>query len=272
MIRAVAPLVLTVLLVGCSDARDDTATNDAAPGTTSSPAAAEERRLAYVALGASWQYGAHCGMCETFVSYYATYVEEATGLPVDFDNRSTNGGGTADFLATLREDEAARESVAQADIVLIGGGTNDLDRTGALEKVVAGTCGGEDGSRCLRAMARVWRRGFDAILDEVDELTAGRDVAVRLVGDQNVFLSDTSIIRDYGLPADFALDGGELLIREQSDAMAKVAQQHGAEFVDVWRIFNGPAHDQPWDENSPEAHQAVARALLDTGLAPLDLN
>jgi hypothetical protein len=92
-------------------------------------------------------------------------------------------------------------------------------------------------------MARVWRRGFDAILDEVDELTAGRDVAVGLVGDRYIFLSDTSIIRAYGLPADFALDIGELLIREQPDAMAGVAQQHDAEFVDVWRIFNGPAHD-----------------------------
>jgi hypothetical protein len=121
-------------------------------------------------------------------------------------------------------------------------------------------------------MARVWRRGFDAILDEVDELTAGRDVAVGLVGDRYIFLSDTSIIRAYGLPADFALDIGELLIREQPDAMAGVAQQHDAEFVDVWRIFNGPAHDNPWDENRPRLTQAVARALLDTGLAPLDLS
>jgi hypothetical protein len=32
------------------------------------------------------------------------------------------------------------------------------------------------------------------------------------------------------------------------------------------------AHDQPWDENTPEAHRAVARAILDTGLDPLDLD
>ena len=209
-------------------------------------------------------------MCETFVSRYATYVEDDTGLSVDFDNRTTNGGGTRDFLDTLQNDEAARASVARADIVMINGGINDLDRTGTLDKVVAGTCGG-DGSRCLRAMAREWYRGFEAILDEVDELTSGRDVAVRMVGEQNVCLSDPSIISDYGLPEDFARTGGELLTREMADAMARVAKHHGAEFVDIWRIFNGPAHDQPWEENTPEAHQAVARAILDTGLAPLNL-
>ena len=106
------------------------------------------------------------------------------------------GAGISQSLSPAMHEEEARHHGLDLHYQLI-----DLDRTGALEKVVAGTCGG-DGSRCLRAMGREWRRGFEAILDEVDQLTAGRDVAVRLVGDQNIFLSDPSIIRDYGLPAE----------------------------------------------------------------------
>jgi hypothetical protein len=270
---ATVVVILTTLLAGtaCTGRDPAVVTSVATPPESTTTKPTDLDHLSYVAFGASWPYGAHCGMCETFVTYYARYVEEATGLPVDFDNRTTNGGGTHEFLDTLQHDRAARASVARADIVILNGGINDLDRTGALDKVAAGTCGG-DGSRCLRAMRQEWRHGFEAILDKVDQLTAGREVAVRLVGEQNIFLSDPSIITDYGLPDNFALEGGQILIREMASVMATVARRHGAEFVDVWRLFNGPAHDQPWDENTPEAHQAVARAILDTGLDPLDLD
>ena len=146
---AVLALLISLGLTACAsgDPALTTAAGRASTSASSSTAtAAGPDHLNYVAFGASWPYGAHCGMCQTFVSYYATYVEQETGIPVDFDNRTTNGGDTHDFLDTLQTDEAARASVAQADIVLINGGINDLDRTGALDKVVAGTCGG-DGSR-----------------------------------------------------------------------------------------------------------------------------
>ncbi len=269
MVRAGVSVLLATLVAGCSSS-----TRDAGAGSTTStpasPTASEAAGLAYVAFGASWAYGAHCGMCETFVSYYATYLEEETGRQVELDNRTTNGGDTADLLRTLRSDDDARASVARADVVVIGDGLNDLDRTGTLEMVADDRCGA-GGSECLRRMGPRWRRSFDAILDEVDALTSGRAVAVRLVGAQNVFLSDPSIVADYRLPAGFARGGGETLTRDLADAMQSAADRHDARFVDVWRSFNGPSHDRSWDENSPEAHQAVARALLDTGLAPLDL-
>jgi hypothetical protein len=270
-------LLSTLCLLGATacSADDSAAARPHSDATTSAQTSAatpdSPEPLHYVAFGASWQYGAHCGFCTTFVTYYARLIEETKGFPVEFDNRSTNGGGTKDFLATLQDDQAARDSVAAADIVLIGGGINDVDETKVLEKVVDGSCGGPRNDRCLYAMRAHWRNGFEAILDEVDQLTGTRPVAVRLVGDQNVFLSDPTIIADYGLPDDFDRAGGELLTRLQADVMAQVAKRHHAKFVDVWQIFNGPKHDEPWDENTDEAHRAVAQAILDTGLDPLDV-
>jgi hypothetical protein len=120
-------------------------------------------------------------------------------------------------------------------------------------------------------MKQHWKKAFERVMRGLDELIAGRPVAIRLVGTQNIFLSDPTIITDYGLPEDFARQGGELLIRELRDEICAAAKRHGAACVDIWTLFSGPQHDQPWDENSAKAHQDVAGAILATGLEPLDI-
>jgi hypothetical protein len=226
-------------------------------------------RYSYVALGASWANGAHCGFCRTFVGLYADKLNAARPHLVRLTDLTENGGTTTTMLHALRRSPEVRRAVRGADIVLVSTGLNDLDETGALERVAAGTCGSSDGLRCLRAMAHRWERKFEEIADVIFRLRAGDPTALRMVTEQNVFVSEPSIVTDYGLPDDFALTGGRLITSEIRDATCRAARQHGGECVDVGLLFNGPDLDQPRDENSPESMQLVARALIDTGLREL---
>jgi hypothetical protein len=191
---------------------------------------------------------------------------------VQLDDRTENGGTTTTMLRELRTSADVRGAVAGADILVIETGLNDLDETGALEKVAAGACGGPDGNRCLRAMGERWNRHFESIARTVDRLRAGKPTALRLVTSQNVFVSDPSIVTDHGLPDDFALTGGRLLTRMLTTAICRTAHHHGGQCIDVALLFNGPHDDQPRDENTPESMNLVAQALFDTGLPELELD
>ena len=272
-LAAALTTVLTLTLSACSsDATKAPAQHAALVNPAAHPVAgtdSAEAKFSYVALGDSWPNGAHCGFCETFVGRYADKLNAQTPNLVRLDDRTHNGGTTTTMLDELRTNAAVRTAVAKADILVIETGLNDLDDTHALDQVAAGTCGGKDGNRCLLAMGRRWSRNFEAIARAIDRLRRGRPTALRLVTSQNIFVSDPSIITDYGLPGDFALEGGRLLTNLLTQAICRTALRHGGRCIDVARLFNGPQGDQPRDENSPESMDLVAQALFDTGLPEL---
>jgi hypothetical protein len=110
-------------------------------------------------------------------------------------------------------------------------------------------------------------RNFDAILNEIDRLQGDRPTAIRLVTAANFFLSDPSATK--GLPPD-AMEFGAKWFEALNTAECDAARTHDAICVDVRPILNGPTLDQPVDENSPASMQAVADALLATGLPELE--
>jgi hypothetical protein len=238
----------------------------AAPSGTANTTA--DAGLTFVALGDSWPEGAHCGGCRTFAGLYGDRLEELTGQPVrfmDFTGRST--GSSASLLDSLRGFPEMQAAVARADVVMIATGPNEMEGTGAA--IANGSCRQSDGYPCIKELGDRWTRNFNASLDEVDRLRGGRPTAIRMVNAANPFISVPGMSTELGLPADFATTGGDALFAALTEANCDAAAAHGGQCVDVRPILNGPAMDEPTDENSPESHQAIADALIDLGLPEL---
>jgi len=257
--------VSLMLLAGCSHSSDGSVTSPAAK-TSAAP-----EPLTFVALGDSWPEGAHCGYCETFAGRYADGLKTLTGRPVHFVDLTgsaqpffqTGGGGTASLLRALSEDSSFRDQVASGDVTMIATGPNELER--AFHPYAEGHCGA--GFACVQRLEHFWLRNFDAILDEVDRLRGDRPTAIRLVSAANFFISDPSVTK--GLPPD-AMEFGAKSFEALNTAECNAARTHDAICVDVRPVLNGPTMDQPVDENSPKSMQAVADALLATGLPELE--
>ena len=250
--------VAALLAAGCgNDGRE--ADTPASTPSEEAVAPATEEDLTVVALGDSWPAGGHCAGCRTFMGRYADDLQTVTGTSVNFVDLThsvvpgTGRGVTSEsMLADLQETADVREKVEAADVIVIHAGLNDLQYNGLLEELEAGTCGA-DGADCIRRQGQDWRQSFDAILVEIEQLRQGRPTAVRLVTAQNVF-GHTS---------------GKPITDELANAMCDAAAQHAVLCIDARPILNGPTLDRPVDENAPESHQALADALVASGLDEL---
>jgi len=256
---SVATLAVLLLATACAGEEPDGAVE--LPALASST---EADALHYVALGDSWPFGAHCGGCTPFPELYARALESAG--PVVFEDLTLDGGTTSDLVAMLDAADAVREDVAEADVVVISVGGNDMEMSGP--DWLAGTCGGPDGMTCWRRLARSWERNMGRLLDRVAELREDRPTAVRVLSAANEFLSDEGLLRDFG--KDFGREEGATIMAWQKRAFCRAAGERQMKCLDLRPVLNGPELDQPADVNSQASMQAVADALLAMGLPELD--
>jgi GDSL-like lipase/acylhydrolase family protein len=250
-----------------------TSPSETPPAPTATSTSASEP-LTLVALGDSWPEGAHCGLCEPFPARYADGIRAETGRTVEFaalagqaqpffENAAGHGGGTASLLRALDEAPDFAEQVASGDVIVIATGPNELGR--AFRPYANGACG--PGFACVDRLERFWEHNFQAILDKIETLRAGKPTAIRLVTAANFFVSDPEATK--GLPPD-ALEFGAAVFEALATAACNAAAADDAVCVDVRPILNGPTLDEPVDENSVGSMQAVADGLLETGLAEID--
>lgn len=268
----VAYAALTVAFASVASCGSDPDVDAKPPSPTSSAptsATPSGQGVQYVAFGDSWPEGAHCGGCDSFAYLWADLIEEETGREVEltsFLGASEESGAesktSASLLASLDED-ATREAVSAADVILIATGPNALE--GVFPKIISGRCGGPDGVDCIRDAGRSWAADFEAILAVIDAIRSGRPALVRLVNAANVFAMDQELAAS--APKGFASTGGELMFELLTRAQCDAAESHGAVCVDVRPLITGPGGD--FDENSAASMQAVADALLETGLREL---
>ena len=266
-----AILLLVLVVAACSNGGQSATSSgsETEAAATSEPSASAGPGLSYVALGDSWVEGAHCGGCRTFAGLYADGLEALTGEPVEFIDLS--GDRTTDstaLLESLRTDDEIRAAIADADVVLIATGPNEGSTT--TEPLAAGTCGGTDNLDCIHALGERWASNFDASLEEIERLRDRKPTAIRLVNAANILTSVPSIATELGLDEDVASTAFALNFELLTKAICEAAEARDAQCVDVRPILNGPNIDQPTDENSPENMQAIADALIETGLPELD--
>jgi hypothetical protein len=275
--RTTIILLLTVLLVACStdgtvptpSATDEVSPAESDGSASPEPSPTPEADLTVVSLGDSWPEGAHCGGCRTFAGLYADGLAALTGQTVSFVDLAGDDGTDSTVLAAhVRQNEPTRTAIAEADVVLIATGPNEMMMLE--EPLTDGTCGGTDDADCIRALGERWARNFDAIVAEILEIRGDQPTAIRLVNAANVFLSEPSILEAMGQGPEFATGNGALTFELLTRAVCDAAEAHGAQCLDVRPILNGPDQDQPTDENSPENMQAIADALLELGLPEFD--
>jgi lysophospholipase L1-like esterase len=264
--RIYAALALAMLLVGCSPASQSTPPASSSPsGSASKSASPSGPPLTLVAFGDSWPYGTHCGGCTPFTYRYADALRTATGRKVTFVDLTTNGGTAASLLNDIKNTPSIRQSLKRADIVIIATGGNDLSP--AFDATHAGTCGGTDKLDCFRTVMDGLRTSFDGILTEIEGLRNGQPTAIRLVTQANEFLTDRSLLHDFG--ADFGKGPGVAITKMQRDVQCEVAEKHHAKCVDTGLALNGPDLLKPTDTETSDGMQAVAEAILASGLGEL---
>jgi lysophospholipase L1-like esterase len=238
---------------------------EALPTTPESTVTPSGPSWTYVAFGDSWPYGAHCNGCKPFPALYADALTATTDHSIDFINLTTNGGTSQSLLNDILTSQKTRDAVMSANIIVISTGANDLEDAFGL--FAAGNCGGADHFDCFRKVGEVWSTSFDGILTEINTLRAGKLTAIRLVTNSNEALSDPGLIEIFG-PKDSS-GAGAFVTNLHHEILCEVAAQHEAKCVDLRPVLNGPNFDKPQDVNTQEAMQAVADALLASGLDEL---
>ena len=184
---------------------------------------------------------------------------------IDFINLTTNGGTSQSLLKSIQTSQKTREAIMSADIIVIATGGNDF--APAFNLSVAGNCGGADQLDCFRDVAEGYRISFDKILTEIEGLRNGQPTAIRLVANSNEFLADPLLIEPLG--ADFGKTSGVAITQMNRDVLCEIAAKHNIQCIDLGLVLNGPDLLRPQDVNTQEAMQAVADAILASGLDEL---
>lgn len=131
----------------------------------------------YVALGDSLAAGV--GARRGYVDMYADHLRQDTGVRVELTNLGVSGQTSPQLLRALRNDSSMRRAIRGAEVVTYNIGINDLGQ--AWGSYDAGTCGGAQGERCLRAAVGELDENWNAITDEILSLSSDETI-IRTVG------------------------------------------------------------------------------------------
>ena len=237
-----------------------TPTATAAAGATEASSlpspAASEGELHYVALGDSLASG--MGGEPSYADFYREGLQRMTGRPVRLTNLGRPGWTSTQLLDALRSNDEFRSAVAQADVVTWDIGGNDI--VGAVIRNSTGTCGGDDGLRCMRQTTRRFADRWDDVIDELVALRRNDDVALRTFDLYSPFIypdARTEPILDQ-------LDA-------MNDTITESAGRDGVAVAPVAEAFAGapdPLLDDDGLHPSREGHRVIARLLLELDRPP----
>ena len=117
----------------------------------------------YVALGDSLAAGV--GADRGYVERYAARLSADTGIRVRVTNLGISGQTSSQLLDALRNDPSTRRSVRSAEVITFNIGINDLGRAG--DAYNSGSCGGDDGQRCLKVAVERFEANWDGVTAEI---------------------------------------------------------------------------------------------------------
>jgi lysophospholipase L1-like esterase len=246
----------------------------AAPTTspTSAPASLHlPQPLDVVGLGDSVTAASHCD-CSGFIADYGLMVQRRYDVPVDSVQYGVGGSTTTTMLAQLRAGGPAARRVADADVVSVTIGANDL--YAARVRYDSGTCGGEADLDCFVPAVAQMGRTLKADLVMVRQLTGPRPVQILVNTYWNVFEDGAVALREDGKQY---LRDSDVMTRRANVAICAAAVAEGALCVDTYAPYKGDdGHTDPTsllasDGDHPNAagHLVIARAMLAAGLPAL---
>lgn len=194
------------------------------PASSSAPGVPDVVRL--VVLGDSV---AAPGQGEaSYAPWLARHLEEVTGARVTVINKAVSGWTTRDVLALVRRNPDVRMALAEADVVTVNAGGNDL--LPLRLRYGLGTCGGSDGEECLRAGVQGFATRWENLLDEIVEARGSSDgVAVA-----DLYHPSVELERSLGTfqVSKHHLDEANRRLRRAADDRAMLV-------ADVYAAFNG---------------------------------
>lgn len=243
--RLVVAMIGFLLLVGCGSHQ---------------PASAQEAGMSweYIALGDSIPAGYGAG--QSYVNYYAGYIEADLGVTVNVHNWSIPGQTTQQLLRSLQDNPVLRDAIRDAEVITIWTGWNDIALL--IGQGSESTCGGEEAPDmdCVREGVRVLEADIDALLDEILSLRSTDDALIRIADNCNPFVGrwkNAGVYQQFKRP----------VFEDWSEAIDRIASAHNVAVVHTYTALNGEDGDDEiaarylWNDGihfSPEGHVLIA--------------
>ena len=218
------------------------------------------RPLTLVALGDSVPTATACG-CTGYVELLASRLGARTARPTVVHNDATDGWTTSDVVEDLGS-ASTRTDLHDADLVVVEIGANDFD----FSRVDDPSCYPAATSSCWASTIDGLRTGLARIIAGVRADDVNPDLRVAVVGYWNVTV-DGAVGRARG--QDFVA-GSDALTRAVNAAIAQVAQQSAATYVDAYTPLKGSDGDldptahllDDGDHPNESGHQLLMEAVL----------
>jgi lysophospholipase L1-like esterase len=278
-LRWLIPFVLVVLLLpACSDTADDSADTTLAPTTTTTTTTAapttttneptttaptttaattsDEESLNMVVLGDSV-----VSYTPTLTDAYATYLEEAFGIPVYVRFHTTFGSSPSALLNKLRNNDSVRADLEEADVVLLEIPQGDVREPFMTAEGWAGRdpadCGGDDNKQCLRDYVEENQAAVEAILGELTAICDPSETLIRAIDVYQMDVADRKAAGTLNVTIPY--------MEEAQEAFEEIAATYGIPVAQVYDEFMGPdGADDPRDRGllSDQRHPSEAGSLL----------
>jgi lysophospholipase L1-like esterase len=181
-----------------------------------------------VALGDSDATGAGDPTGTGWVGRYGDLVQRKLGVEVQVTNLAGEGKTSDQLLDEVRSDDATRQDLASADVVLMGIGGADLNAGDA--DLEAGSC---KGKACYTPVLQRFERNFEDIVAAVRAATPP-DTLLRAITLANVVPGAEDVVPPFATP-----DLGRYQAAAERDAICAVMQKYKGECIDVLTAFNG---------------------------------
>jgi lysophospholipase L1-like esterase len=238
-----------------------------------------------------------CPACKGFIELYADAITDATGVPVDVDNRTNvQHSGVSPVQAShllhrILTDASLREAIADADIVVVNVGHNDTPWNRWDNPCEASDPSATDIERsmitdaCTDRVLNDYKRTLDDIFAQIDILRGcmtqpfGEPLTCTEQGHEETMLRMATVYDDWiGWPGAPTAEPVTARVNQRwVDAQCWVVRMHGGECADVYHVLNGPDGtkdaagflDEEHTHLNPRGHQLVADELARLGYRPL---
>jgi lysophospholipase L1-like esterase len=213
-----------------------------------STAPGSRARWDYVALGDSLAAGV--GGRKGYVTRYAERLRSGTGARVRVINLGVSGQTSSQLLYTLRNDQATRKALGEAEVVTLNIGLNDLGQATIAYR--SGDCGGPKNEACLTESVNTFERNWNAIIREISSLCSPDDTIIRTAGFGYTPRAE-KFFRPY--------------VREATRHIASSAAEAGILHVEV--RLDGEKMSEDGLHPNDEGYRVIADRLARLGYSPL---